>query len=68
MINDMNMTFGKQLREQLTKFMAASKLVQNRTMSATSDRLSLDTLEDHRRGKRADLHEKYKKERERMKL
>ncbi|KAF8349088.1 hypothetical protein F5887DRAFT_1242942 [Amanita rubescens] len=66
-IRDMNMTFGKQLRVQLTKFIANSKLVRNCTMSATSDRLSLDTLEDHRQEKRADLHEKYE-EGEQMKL
>ncbi|KAF8345214.1 hypothetical protein F5887DRAFT_1196494 [Amanita rubescens] len=67
-IRDMNMTFGKQLRTQLIKLMTDSKLVRNRTISATSDRLSLDTLEDYRQEKRADLHEKYKEERERMKL
>ena len=56
-IHDMNMTFGEQLRVQLTEFMANSKLVRNRTISATSDRLSLDSLEDRRQDRRADLGE-----------
>ncbi len=64
----MNMTFGKQLRVQLTEFMANSKLVRNRTMSATSDRLSLDSLEDRRQGQRADLREIFKEVGEQMKL
>ena len=55
MIRDMNMTFGEQLRDQLTK-------LRNRTMSATSDRLSLDTLEDRRWEDRDDLDEKYAEE------
>jgi hypothetical protein len=64
----MNMTFGKQLRVQLTEFMANSKLVRNRTISATSDRLSLDTLEDPRQVERPDLHEIVKEAGEQMKL
>jgi len=37
-------------------------------MSATSDRLSLDSLEDRRQGQRADLREIFKEVGEQMKL
>ncbi|KAF8630587.1 hypothetical protein AX17_005399 [Amanita inopinata Kibby_2008] len=54
-VHDMNMTFGSQLRQQLIQFMSDSKSMRNRAQSATSTRLSLDSLEDSRDLQRNDL-------------
>ena len=56
-MNSMNAWFGKELRRELVKLMMESSGPKNRTNSANSERLSLDSLDVDRKDDSAELYD-----------